>query len=140
MSDTFITDPVGPGEPSLVARLRASPDALCQEAQQKIVGLTHHRDLLNQTIADLRELLREIRDHEVDASDEADKFLRDHQPSELSKVRAALGAAQAECKRLREDKTDMAEALVKIAFYEQSMRNLRERAKTALEKATEGTP
>lgn len=34
------------------------------------------------------ELLREIRDNEVNPQDEADKFLRDHQPSELSKLRA----------------------------------------------------
>ena len=33
-----------------------------------------------------RELLREIRDDEVNAQDECDKFLRDHVPSELSKV------------------------------------------------------
>jgi DNA repair exonuclease SbcCD ATPase subunit len=32
------------------------------------------------------EILREIRDDEVNAQDEADKFLRDHLPSELSKV------------------------------------------------------
>lgn len=36
------------------------------------------------------ELLREIRDDQVNAQDEADKFLRDHQPSELSKLRAEL--------------------------------------------------
>jgi len=34
-----------------------------------------------------REVLREIRDNEVNPEDEADKFLRDHVPSELSKVR-----------------------------------------------------
>lgn len=37
---------------------------------------------------DLKELLREIRDGEVNAEDEADKFLRDYQPSELSIARA----------------------------------------------------
>ena len=36
------------------------------------------------------ELLREIRDDQVNAQDEADKFLRDHQPSELSKLRVEL--------------------------------------------------
>jgi len=36
---------------------------------------------------DAREVLREIRDNEVNPEDEADKFLRDHVPSELSKVR-----------------------------------------------------
>lgn len=37
-------------------------------------------------LAGATELLREIRDDEVNAQDEADKFLRDHVPSELSKV------------------------------------------------------
>ncbi len=38
----------------------------------------------------MRELLREIRGGEVNAQDEADKFLRDHEPSELSKMREAI--------------------------------------------------
>jgi hypothetical protein len=41
----------------------------------------------------MRELLREIRDDEVNSQDEADKFLRDHAPSELSKMREAIKAA-----------------------------------------------
>jgi hypothetical protein len=51
-------------------------------------------DWQNKTIDDLtkqrdeaREILREIRDNEVNPEDEADRFLRDHVPSELSKVR-----------------------------------------------------
>jgi hypothetical protein len=47
-----------------------------------------------------REVLREIRDNEVNPEDEADKFLRDHVPSELSKV--------------REQRDRLAEALVEI--------------------------
>ena len=48
-----------------------------------------------------RELLREIRDDEVNAQDEADKFLRDHAPSELSKVteqRDRLAEALIKCR------------------------------------------
>lgn len=41
----------------------------------------------------MRELLREMRDDEVNAQDEADKFLRDHEPSELSKMREAIKEA-----------------------------------------------
>jgi hypothetical protein len=41
---------------------------------------------------DATELLREIRDGEVNAEDEADKFLRDHQPSKLSETLAKLDA------------------------------------------------
>jgi hypothetical protein len=42
---------------------------------------------LERELAEAREVLREIRDNEVNPEDEADKFLRDHAPSELSKVR-----------------------------------------------------
>jgi len=48
---------------------------------------------LEAQIEAIRELLREIRDDEVNAQDEADKFLRDHAPSELSKMREAIKAA-----------------------------------------------
>jgi len=40
------------------------------------------------SLCEAEELIREIRDNEVNPQDEADKFLRDHQPSELSKLRA----------------------------------------------------
>ncbi len=46
------------------------------------------------------ELLREIRDDQVNAQDEADKFLRDHQPSELSKLRLELTRWQSLAERL----------------------------------------
>jgi hypothetical protein len=46
-------------------------------------------------LANAKELLREIRDHEVNEADEADKFLRDHVPSELSKARTELAAERA---------------------------------------------
>jgi len=46
------------------------------------------------------ELLREIRDNEVNPQDEADKFLRDHQPSEMSKLRLELTRWQSLAERL----------------------------------------
>jgi hypothetical protein len=66
-------------------------------------------DLQNKTIDDLtkqrdeaREVLRQIRDNEVNPEDEADKFLRDHVPSELSKVREQLAAVTEQRDRLAE--------------------------------------
>jgi len=53
-----------------------------------------------------REILREIRDNEVNPEDEADKFLRDHVPSELSKV--------------REQRDRLAEALRMITTFDYS--------------------
>jgi len=46
-----------------------------------------HAKTLQRERDEAREVLREIRDNEVNPEDEADKFLRDHLPSELSKVR-----------------------------------------------------
>lgn len=45
------------------------------------------RDEAREQLAQAKELLREIRDNEVIAQDEADKFLRDHQPSQLAQLR-----------------------------------------------------
>jgi hypothetical protein len=53
-----------------------------------ISSLEKERDSLTTALAEAKELLREIRDNEVNAIDEADKFLRDHVPSELSKAKA----------------------------------------------------
>ena len=53
---------------------------------------------LEAQLAEARELLTEIRDNEVNAQDEADKYLRNHDKSELSKVRVALEAAQKDAK------------------------------------------
>ena len=50
------------------------------------VDLDDKRQILERERNEARELLREIRDDEVNAQDECDKFLRDHVPSELSKV------------------------------------------------------
>ena len=47
---------------------------------------TEFAEKLERERNEARELLREIRDDEVNAQDECDKFLRDHVPSELSKV------------------------------------------------------
>lgn len=46
--------------------------------------------------ANALELLREIRDDEVNAQDEADKFLRDNQPSKLSEWQAEAARLSAE--------------------------------------------
>ena len=52
-------------------------------AERELAAATEQRD-------EAREVLRQIRDNEVNPEDEADKFLRDHVPSELSKVREQL--------------------------------------------------
>jgi uncharacterized coiled-coil DUF342 family protein len=62
---------------------------------------------LERELAEAREVLREIRDNEVNPEDEADSFLRDHAPSELSKVREQrdrLAVALQEC---REDSVEL---------------------------------
>ena len=81
--------------PKYVKELEAAKEALSDTAGQ---------ELLDELTA-AKELLREIRDGEVNAQDEADKFLRDHQPSALSlasaRVKAledALGWASSEAK------------------------------------------
>ena len=55
-----------------------------------IIELVDKRELdqLLERLDKSEELIREIRDDEVNPQDEADKFLRDHQPSELAKMRA----------------------------------------------------
>jgi chromatin segregation and condensation protein Rec8/ScpA/Scc1 (kleisin family) len=55
-----------------------------------IIQLVEKRELdqLLERLAKAEELIREIRDDEVNAQDETDKFLRDHKPSELAKMRA----------------------------------------------------
>ena len=69
-------------------------------ARRSLVG---HIAELEQQLAAARELLREIRDGEVNAEDEADKFLRDHVPSELKKVKADLEAARKDAERWRKN-------------------------------------
>jgi hypothetical protein len=56
----------------------------------RLIQLVEKRELdqLVERLDKAEELLREIRDDEVNPQDEADKFLRDHQPSELAKMRA----------------------------------------------------
>ena len=55
-----------------------------------IIQLVEKRELdqLVERLTKAEELIREIRDDEVNPQDEADKFLRDHQPSELATMRA----------------------------------------------------
>ena len=50
--------------------------------------LERELDQLLERLSEAEELIREIRDDEVNAQDETDKFLRDHKPSELAKMRA----------------------------------------------------
>lgn len=66
------------------------------EAREALSGRTVSCAQCNKSAKKLeamRELLREIRDDEVNSQDEADKFLRDHEPSELSKMRDAIKEA-----------------------------------------------
>jgi len=72
-----------------------------------------------------REVLREIRDNEVNPEDEADKFLRDHVPSELSKVREQrdavtlrLGETQERMIDAERQRDKLAEALIRIALMD----------------------
>jgi hypothetical protein len=66
-------------------------DALFNEAEQirieRDAALAANAELLER-LSEAEELIREIRDDEVNAQDETDKFLRDHKPSELAKMRA----------------------------------------------------
>ena len=68
-----------------------------------IIELVEQReyDDLFKKLCEAEELIREIRDDEVNPQDEADKFLRDQQPSELSKVRRERDAALAEITAMR---------------------------------------
>jgi hypothetical protein len=64
------------------------------------VSLATERDALAKERDEARELLREIRDGEVNAEDESDKYLRDSQPSELSRVRAERDALATQLKQV----------------------------------------
>jgi hypothetical protein len=59
----------------------------CYDHPQFEQGIAEFARKLERERDEAREVLREIRDNEVNPEDEADKFLRDHVPSELSKVR-----------------------------------------------------
>jgi predicted nucleic acid-binding Zn-ribbon protein len=59
----------------------------CYDHPQFEQGIAEFARKLERERDEAREVLREIRDNEVNPEDEADKFLRDHLPSELSKVR-----------------------------------------------------
>jgi uncharacterized coiled-coil DUF342 family protein len=80
-----------------------------------------HAKTLQRERDEAREVLREIRDNEVNPEDEADKFLRDHLPSELSKVREQrdavtlrLGETQERMIDAERQRDRLAEALVGI--------------------------
>jgi len=53
-------------------------------------ALARHAKQLQLDLQKVHELLTEIRDDEVNAQDEADKFLRNHELSELSRVKVDL--------------------------------------------------
>lgn len=57
-----------------------------------VIDLVEKREYykLFDNLCEAEELIREIRDGEVNAQDEADKFFRDHQPSELSLAKAEI--------------------------------------------------
>jgi hypothetical protein len=86
MSDTRPT-------PETQAAIMASKGAWSFELREKMEKLERERDDLARWKDDARELFLEIRDDEVNAQDETDKFLRDHEPSELSKMREAIKEA-----------------------------------------------
>lgn len=78
--------------------LRAEVERLTRERRIEQMTAEHlavRAERAEAELANAKELLREIRDHEVNEADEADKFLRDHIPSELSKVRAELAKERA---------------------------------------------
>jgi len=57
---------------------------------------------LKQRLADAEDLLRDIRDGQVNSEDEADKFLRDHKPSCYAKLERRLAESEATAGKLRE--------------------------------------
>jgi len=84
----------------LVAALDNLPAQNYQEAAEaKFIDFAER---LERERDSARELLREIRDNEVNPQDEADKFLRDGVCSELSKCREALSGRTVSCERCNE--------------------------------------
>jgi len=79
-----------------------------RDAEKVCAELRSLSETNGRQLNDAKELLREIRDGEVNPSDEADKFLRDHVPSTLVSLRAenerlrgALEEADSELERLQ---------------------------------------
>jgi len=95
-TDALANGRIGMWQHNLPADFARKLERERDEAREALSGRTVSCAQCNKSAKKLeaiRELLREIRDDEVNAQDEADKFLRDHAPSELSKMREAIKAA-----------------------------------------------
>ena len=93
-------DAEGYGPANLMRRLEQGVPAFYTYKAGDFAQMKTRIAELEAQLAEARELLTEIRDNEVNAQDEADKYLRNHDKSELSKVRVALEAAQKDAKEL----------------------------------------
>jgi hypothetical protein len=124
-----------------LAATKSQLSRICQKGfgNDDTIGLEPADDYVLRKLAELQaeqtnalELLREIRDDEVNAQDEADKFLRDHQPSKLSEWQAlAEGLATAIQERdywaqsMHPAETQTEEALkAALAAYEAAKKSL----------------
>ena len=105
----------------------AENDLQCELAAWELLKeATRERD-------EAREILREIRDNEVNPEDEADRFLRDHAPSELSKVREQRDRLAEEIKQLKSRLTQtMGAVTISRNGYVQEMEQQRDRLAEAL--------
>ena len=95
-TDALANGRIGMWQHNLPADFARKLERERDEAREALSGRTVSCAQCNKSAKKLeaiRELLREIRDDEVNAQDEADKFLRDHEPSELSKMREAIKGA-----------------------------------------------
>lgn len=84
------------------------------------------------------ELLREIRDNEVNPQDEADKFLRDGVCSELSKCRQALSGRTVSCSQCNEAAKKLDEKDAAIAELNQRLTEQRESFMSQLVRIEDG--
>jgi len=111
MSDTPRTDAAEfPPSASASAIARVVEADFVRTLERELAAVTAENAALRANSAEATELLREIRDGEVNAEDEADKFIRDGLPSKLSEVTAERDAALRKLAVARE-------ALQRIANY-----------------------
>jgi len=82
----LFTRPMNPTPSHAVKRYESYSEGMEEEPDGSYVNFDDY-DQVRKQLKDSQELLRQIRDKEVNAQDEADKFLRDHVPSKLSEVR-----------------------------------------------------
>jgi hypothetical protein len=103
LSDYVTVDQLIDHAREIETELTAAREALKTGGMLNIIDRAHHeRAAAIRERDEAREVLREIRDNEVNPEDEADKFLRDHVPSELSKVREQLTTVTEQRDRLAE--------------------------------------